>query len=308
MSTLTIASFTIQNFHRAGSSARLKIWFAQDFVTKENQLVLGGAVRSGSIYLDQACTLDPDTHVLTVPAFTLPTTDDSSLRDVRATGVLFDASGAFVRNLFTGWVIFSSLAPASTFASLNALNAPPRPSVPAASGITREQCLTLIAEGLQAGPIGGTLSTGTVPRASGPKTLVDGQIVDLGEDVSIQTFNSVQGGDYQFLQHGTYFRVNDFEGIANLLAGSDNQAQYAGIVGRCASGNAEVFLQSTGYDNLYGNKNVTRIGDSNSDNNGTLIEINDTTQRIRFTNLPTSDPHVAGVLWVDGSTLKISGG
>lgn len=305
MSSLTLASWTIENFQRPGTTARLKVWFGQDFVTAENQHVLGGSVRSGSIYFDIALDLDPDTHVLTIPSFVLPTTDDSSVRNVRATGVLFDSSGAFVRNLFTNFVIPSGLAPVTTFAALDAWNAAPT-LPPQSAGITREQCLILIQEGLQADPIGGTLSTNTVPRASGPKTLVDGQISDDGVDVSVQTFNTFEAGDVGFLQHGTYLKVNDFEGIANILAGSDNQAQYAGMVGRCGSGDAEVFIQSTGFTNLYGHKAVTRMGDGNSDNNGTFVEVDDSTQRVRITNLPTSDPGVPGVLWRDGTTLKIS--
>lgn len=312
MSSLTIASFTVQNFHRPGTSARLKIWFAQDFVTAERQLVMGGAVRSGSIYLDQACTLDADTHILTIPAFTLPTTDDSSLRDVRATGVLFDASGAFVRNLFTGWIIFSEIAPTSTFASLNALNAPPRPPVPIPTGITREQCLTLIAEGLPAAPLNGTLDLNTVPRASGPKTLVNGMAVDDGTNWTMQTLGSIQFGDIEEVQHGTRLAVSDEEGRASFFAGGgpieSPSNEYSGVAAVCTETDAEVFIQSTGYSNLYGHKGTTRLGDAASEHNGTFLEINDVTQRVKITNLPTSDPGAAGVLWRSGNDLKVSTG
>src|SRR6185369_7284334 len=144
-----------------------------------------------------------------------------------------------------------------------------------------------------------------VPRASGEKTLVNSQITDNGTDVSIQTFNYFQAGDYQYLNNGTYIAVNDFLGTANILAGSDGQTQYAGMVGQCRDGSANVYLQTTGYSNVFGSKGVTRIGDGNEENNGTLIEVDDDTQRIRLTNVPTSDPGQPGVLWRDGTNLKI---
>lgn len=307
MSTLTIVSWTVLNFHRPGTTARLKVWFAQDFVTAESQHVLGGVVRSGSIYLDVALDLDPDTHILTIPAFALPTTDDSSVRNVRATGVLFDASGAFVRNLFTNFIIPSELAPTTTFAALNAWNAAPT-LPPQASGITREQALVLIAEGLQAEPINGTFSTNTVPRASGPKTLVDGQVVDNGVSWSLQTLGDVQIGDHQVVQNGSHISVNDSFGRANLFAGANAANEYAGVSCACDSGKGKVFVQSTNYTNLYGSEGVTVIGDGQDENNSTKIVVDDPNEMIKVFNLPTSDPGVARALWNSNGTLKISAG
>lgn len=311
MATLSIVSFTVLNYHRPGITARLKVWFAQDFVTPEGQLVMGGAVRSGSIFLDVACTINPTTHVLTIPTFALPTTDDSSVRNVRATGVLFDSSGALVRNLFTNWIIPSELEPVSTFPSVNAFNAAPS-QPPFATGITREQAIVLIAEGLQAEPVNGTFTTNRTPRASGPKTLVDGQIVDDGTDWSLQTRGNVEMGDHQTLGNGSRFAISDATGRTSLFAGGGTEAapanEYAGMAAVCTEAEAEVFIQSTGYSNLYGHKEVTRVGDGVIEHNGTYLEIDDLNQTIKLFNLPASDPHVANALWKSGADLKISAG
>lgn len=312
MSTLSIVSFTVLNYHRPGTTARLKVWFAQDFVTAEHQLVLGGAVRSGSIFLDVACTVNPTTHVLTIPTFSLPTTDDSSVRNVRATGVLFDSSGALVRNLFTNWIIPSELEPVSTFPSVNAFNAAPS-QPPFATGITREQAIVLIAEGLQAEPVNGAFTTNRTPRASGPKTLVDGQVVDDGTDWTLQTLGDIEMGDHQTLGNGSRFAISDTLGRTSLFAGGGSEEspanEYAGMAAVCTEADAEVHLQTTGYSNVYANKSITRIGDGVNEHNGTYLEIDDLDQRIRVFNLPSSDPHVVNQAWRDSNGfLKISAG
>lgn len=300
------------NFHRPGTMARLKIWFGQDFITVEGQHVLGGVVRSGSIYLDIACDLNADTHQLTIPTFSLPSTDDSSVRNVRATGVLFDASGAFVRNLFTNFIIPSELAPTTTFPALNAWNvAPTLP--PLATGITREQALVLIQEGLQAEPVNGTFTTARVPRASAPKTLVDGLIEDDGTDLSAQTLGDVEFGDNDGDGHASRIAVSDAEGRASIFAGGgtedDPQSQFAGVAAVASEDDAQVYVQSTGYSNLYGNKGLTRIGDGVNENNGTYLEVDDLNQRVKLTNVPSSNPNVANVLFRDANGfLKISTG
>jgi len=311
MATLSIVSFTLPNYHRPGTTARLKIWYSQNFVTLENQPIMGGAVRSGSFYVDELCSVDQEAHEITIPTFSLPTTNDSSVRNVRATALLFDSSGAFVQYLFTNWIIYSQLAPISTFAALDALNAPPTPP-PQPTGITREQCLVLIEEGLQAEPVNGTFSTSAVPRATGPKTLVDGQAIDDGSNFKIQTLGDFQAGDYEEAQHGSLLSVNDTLGRVGLFAGNGPvetpSNEYAGVAGVCAQADAEVFLQSTGYSNVYGHKGTTRVGDGVIEHNGTYIEVDDVLQVIKLSNLPTSDPGIENALWKSGSDLKVSAG
>lgn len=239
MATLTIASFTVLNFHRPGTTARLKIWFAQDFVTRERQLVMGGVVRSGSVYLDIACTLDAATHSLTVPAFSLPTTNDSSVRNVRATGVLFDSAGVFVRNLFTAWIIPEQLAPNSDFAGLEAYNAaatrPPEPTVP-----TTDQSLVLINSAI------------TAALAS-----------------------PFEAGDFNDEGNSSYISVDDEGGRANLFAGGEDGAQYAGVAAVCGVGQARLYLQATDYDYALFENGAATIGDATGEHNGAQVRIND---------------------------------
>lgn len=272
MSTLTIASFNVLNFHRPGSTARLKIWFTQDFVTAEGQKVLGGAVRSGSIYLDIACTVDSGTHVLAIPTFSLPTTDDSSVRNVRATGVLFDASGAFVRNLFTGWIIPSQLAPNTEFGNgLDAYNAanptPPSPTYP-----STDQLIPLI-------------------RSTA---------------AHLNSLTRIEFGDLNDEQNGSYISVDDTAGRANFFAGGEAGAQYAGFAAVCSPGEAALYLQASDYNYGSFKNGVAKIGDGEQENNGTYMKIDDVQQLISLFNLPDTDPAVANALWRDGQTIKIS--
>lgn len=311
MATLTIASFTVLNFQRPGIFARLKIWFGQDFVTLEGQLVMGGAVRSGSIYIDQLCSLDADTHILTIPAIALPTTNDSSVRNVRATAVLFDASGAFVRNLFTGWIIPSQLASNTSFAGLNAYNAasprPPDPTYP-----TTDQIETLINAAVEdSGNLLGTLTANRVPRAATEDTLTDGLIEDTGTTLKIDTLNLVEMGDLNENQNGSYIRLNDTDGRVSFQAGGASNAQYAGISAVASQGRDELYLQgSAGNGYNYGafSEGVSKIGDALDENNGTKLEIDDVNEWIKLHNLPPSDPGELNALWQDGTTIKISAG
>lgn len=135
MSTLAINSVQPRTFQRPGITASLRIWFQFNFVTAEGLVILGGPTRSSSMYINILCTLDPTTHILTIPSFSLPTTNDSSIRNVRASGLLFDSSGAFTNDyLFKNWIIPEQLAPSCTFAELDtynsATNTPPGPTYP----------------------------------------------------------------------------------------------------------------------------------------------------------------------------------
>ena len=311
MATLTIASFTIQNFHRPGVFARLKIWFGTDFVTAEGQLVMGGAVRSGSIYIDQACSLDADTHILTVPAIALPTTNDSSVRNVRATALLFDSSGAFVRNLFTGWIIPEQLASNTTFQALNDYNAanphPPDPTYP-----TTDQIMSLIngaVDGL--GNLTGSLTANRTPRAATEDTVVDGLIQDDGTTLKIQSLNTVEMGDVDELQNGSYISINDTDSRVSFQAGGDGNSNYAGVSAVAANSKDEFYIQGShgnGYNYGAFSEGVAKLGDGLDENNGTKVEIDDVNQWIKLHNLPTLDPGELNALWNDAGTLKISAG
>lgn len=107
---------------------------------------MGGPTRSGSFYVDLECSLDSGTKILTIPSIELPTTNDSSVRNVRATALLFDSAGAFVGPpLFSNWIIPEQLAPNTDFAALNAYNADPSNRPPSAITPTLDQLLPIIA-------------------------------------------------------------------------------------------------------------------------------------------------------------------
>lgn len=159
------------------------------------------------------------------------------------------------------------------------------------------------------GNMHGDLSIGRVPRALYTDTVEDGQIQDDDTDgVSIQILTPFQAGDWEALGNNSYIDVSDDDGVANLFAGSDAQAQYAGVAAMCGGGDAEVFVQSTDYTNLYGNKAITKMGDGDGENNGTVVEVDDDARLIKLTNVPTSDPAVLGAIWSDSGVLKISAG
>lgn len=158
------------------------------------------------------------------------------------------------------------------------------------------------------GDLHGPVEADNVPRGSGPDNLIPGTITDDGENVGVPTLQYFQAGDFDDNQNGSYIDVNDTLGRADLFAGSDAQAEYAGIAAACGGGDAEVFVQTTDYTNLYGHKAITRIGDGESGNNGTMVEVDDDAELIKVTNLPTVDPVVAGALWNSSGTVKVSAG
>lgn len=233
MSTLTIASFTVQNFHRPGTSARLKIWFDQDFTESDGQLVLGGPTRSGSIYVDLPLELDASTKELTIPSFDLPITTNSSVRNARATGLLFDASGTFVRNLFTGWIIPEQLAPNCEYQALNAYNAnranrPPNPTFPA----TMEQLLTIFSSMLSNLAFATDSSGGVVFLSFPPDIDSDPVVVALNDPlfrdalklrtIPIQDFEAIPPSDLQFLGFNAsseqWEALNPGFGLGNVIS------------------------------------------------------------------------------------------
>lgn len=140
---ITVGSFQINNFNRSGTTAQVRIWYSANFVDSNGVPVLGGAVGTGSIYKIISCTLNPSTHILSIPSFTLPSTNDSSVPNVRATALIFDSSGARVTYLFTNWIIPYQLGAGPTFAQLSTYNAA-SPVQPAPSYPTTDQVLVLI--------------------------------------------------------------------------------------------------------------------------------------------------------------------
>lgn len=63
-----------------------------------------------------------------------------------------------------------------------------------------------------------------------------------------------------------------------------------------------------------GDTGLTTIGDTSESFNSTLVRVDDDNQRVTITrqvimpNLPTTNPAIAGALWVDSGVLKVSAG
>lgn len=294
MSTITIPSFTLPHYQLPGTVAFLRIWFDQDFVTAEGLAIMGGPIRTGKFYLDIECTVSSET--ITVPEFELPTTNDSSVRNARAAGLIFSSANVFVDFLFANWIIPSGLAPSATFAALNAYNAaitrPPDPTYPTTDQIVAIMQGVLDAFGL------GNLTENTVPRATSEDTLEDGLAVDNGVDFSVQTTGICQFGDFGGEQNGSFLSVNDalteLGGRTNIFAGGADTVEYAGVSADCSLGSGEISVQSTGITHLYGSNQVTKLGDGKDEQQGTKVIINDPTRMVVQTvaNLTPNDPSI----------------
>ena len=175
---ITISTFTINNFQRPGMTAKLRIWYSTNLVDSLGQPVLGGPVGS-SMFQVVSCSLDPATKVLTIPAFTIPSTDDSSAPNARVTARIYDSVGRPVTYLWKRWAIPAHLGTSITFAQLNAYNS--TPAVGAIYSNTKHS--SLISSGSV--PSSRNMDTTAVPDA-GPKDTVG----FLGAD-----FNSPSGNN-----------------------------------------------------------------------------------------------------------------
>ncbi len=138
---ITVGGYQINSWQRPGTTAQIRIWYSQNFVDSLGQPVLGGAVLSSSVYKIVNCTVSGNT--VTVPSFVLVSTNDSSVPNARATGLIFDSSGARIAYLFTNWIIPYQLGANPTFAQLNTYNAA-SPIQPAPAYPTTDQVLVLI--------------------------------------------------------------------------------------------------------------------------------------------------------------------
>lgn len=336
MSELTISSFNPQiSWPFPGATATLRYQYSADFVDSDGQPVLRNLPK------DVPCTVAGE--VLSVPSHTLITTNDARVNPLATVSAqLISARGNKV-SLFQQFSIPESLTPTTTIGDLEIYNQGSSLVLPPDAYLNRDEVIALIATRLPnvilasdvllgltllsvpaanplipkvfgvndpaVGNMHGDLSIGRVPRALYTDTVEDGQIQDDDtEGVSIQILTPFQAGDWEALGNNSYIDVSDDDGVANLFAGSDAQAQYAGVAAVCGGGDAEVFVQSTDYTNLYGNKAITKMGDGDGENNGTVVEVDDDAQLIKLTNVPTSDPTVMGAIWSDSGVLKISAG
>lgn len=145
---IQISGFQINNFQRPGTTAQVRIWYSssngQNIVDSNGVPIVVGAAGTGPVYKIVIGTLNPTTHVLTIPSFTIPSTNDSSQPNSKVTARIYDSAGTPITYLWTNWIIPYQLGTPITFAQLNtyqpqAGQQPPTPGYP-----TTDQVLSLI--------------------------------------------------------------------------------------------------------------------------------------------------------------------
>jgi hypothetical protein len=335
MSTIQITATTPQPPLQVedGDVVTFRGWYTNSFVASDGVTPVEGGNGLTGFYYEETCSLNDDGFPV-IPALDIqPTTGSNPTAGFL--GALF-VNGAFNRMIFgqpaatAGWQIPTSPS-VTTFGALALYNAAVQLLYPPVTYATYEQVLLAIQEfagnfqyaavgingitSLSAAPVvasepialsptdptvvfGSIDAVGVVPRSDDLNSLIASQITDDGIDVSIQTLNIVQAGDYQALQNGSFFSVNDSltedGGRTVFQAGGDSGAVYAGVTADCSSGIGEVNVQSTGITNLYGANQVTIIGDGKSEQNGTQVIVNDPTRMVIQTaaNQIPNDPSI----------------
>lgn len=108
MSTITVNSFTIPNYRRAGSAAYLRIYAQDTFFTSGGVQILGRGASDKDFYKEITCSVSG--NVVTVPTFTIDSTTDSIDRPdgARYTAVLFDSKRERVIQIFENYQVPTS--------------------------------------------------------------------------------------------------------------------------------------------------------------------------------------------------------
>lgn len=329
-----------------GTSIHLRAWYTNSFVAGDGVTPVQGGNGQDGFFYDIECSVNGDGFVV-IPAFDVQETTESNPTAGFFGQLFIDGSPGQVifgyPQATAGWQIPTVYGSVVSFDQLARYNAAVQLLYPP---ITFPTFVEMIAEirriagdfdyaavGVNGigqpsvapddptapiffgandpavGDIRGTLSTNTVPRTSGLKTLADGLASDDGTDWAVETENYVQFGDFNQNSGGTQFAINDTFALFRLFAARTAGAEYAGVVANAASGDASVEVQATGYSYLKNTaKGIVAFGDGANGNNGTRMIIDDVAELIKLTNLPTADPTEAGALWDDSGTLKISAG
>lgn len=89
MSTITISNLILPNYQYAGSTATVRIYANQDFLTSDDQVIQQGSIHERTFYKEVACTVA--SNILTAASFTLESTTDSNNQRATYTAVLYDA-------------------------------------------------------------------------------------------------------------------------------------------------------------------------------------------------------------------------
>lgn len=326
---------------------RLHGWYTNSFVAGDGVTSVQGGDGQQGFYYDVPCSLNDAGNVVIEAFDAQETTESNPTAGFFGRLFINGAPGPMVFGFpqaTAGWQIPTIYGDVVSFDQLARYNAAVQLLYPPVSYFTADQTIAeiqRIAAGVQTyaavgvlgltqlsfapadpsapialgandptvGDILGTLTENTVPRAAGGKLLGDGLANDDGTDFTIQTVNYVQLGDFNETEGGTEFAINDTFHLFELFAARDAGAEYAGVVANADSGDPSVEVQATGYSYLKNTaQGVLALGDGAGDNNGTTVTIDDVQELILLTNVPTADPAVAGAIWSDSGTLKISAG
>lgn len=122
MSTITVNSFTLPNYRRAGSAAYLRIYAQDTFFTSDGVQILGRGASDKDFYKEITCTVSG--NVVTVPTFTIDSTTDSIDRPdgARYTAVLFDSKRERVVQVFENYQVPTSFGSDIDYDELNVHN------------------------------------------------------------------------------------------------------------------------------------------------------------------------------------------
>lgn len=107
---ITVGSSQWPNYRYAGSTATLRIYYSQSFLSSENVNVVGSAVGGNGWFAQVACTIDGLKN-LNCASFTVYSTIDSNKPNTRFFAVLYDQSGARRETLMgdaSGWIVPAS--------------------------------------------------------------------------------------------------------------------------------------------------------------------------------------------------------
>ncbi len=151
MATVEISEFQIQNCRFSGDTATLKLWWDQEFTNSDDMPVMPSVANPSGFFLSVPCTINTSTHVLTVPAFEVDSSSDGEPNTALLSARFFSANGKAQRYLFQGWSVPASLAPATTYATLQTYNDAPRPTNPPRVFPTFDQVEEMIADAISGG-------------------------------------------------------------------------------------------------------------------------------------------------------------
>lgn len=145
MSSITISSDTQNNYQYSGSSATIRIYADQDFVTSDSEVIQQGSPRrNGTWYKTVACTVA--SNILTIGSFAIDSTTDSNNQRATYTAYLYDADGVRREVFLAGFRVPHTAGSPLTWAQIIAFNA--ARATPYTTYFSADQMTAYIAAGL----------------------------------------------------------------------------------------------------------------------------------------------------------------